>query len=74
MRLHAAELSATCSTLGALNPLGRIYLFGSRADDTKRGGDIDLFLEASRPLDMNTVLTTQYRLSSACDTKGKSTC
>ncbi len=23
---------------------GKIYLFGSRADDTKRGGDIDLYI------------------------------
>ena len=69
MRLHPAELDAIRTTLGALDPLGRIYLYGSRTDDAKSGGDIDLFLEASRPLDMKTVLTTQYRLSSACDTK-----
>ena len=69
MRLHPAELDAIRTTLGALDPLGRIYLYGSRADDARRGGDIDLFLEASRPIDLKTVLSTQYRLSSACDTK-----
>lgn len=26
---------------------GKIYLFGSRADDTKRGGDIDLYISPS---------------------------
>lgn len=27
-----------------------IKLFGSRTDDTKRGGDIDLFVELSNPI------------------------
>ncbi len=33
MRLHPAELSAIRTTLGALDPLGRIYLDESRADE-----------------------------------------
>ena len=69
MRLKTTELSAIRSSIGALDPLGRIYLYGSRADDTRRGGDIDLFLEASRAIDLKTALTLQYRLCSACDTK-----
>ena len=69
MRLNTSELSAIRATLGALDPQGRIYLYGSRADDTRRGGDIDIFLEASQAIDLKTALTLQYRLSSACDTK-----
>jgi predicted nucleotidyltransferase len=30
---------------------GKIYLFGSRVDDSKRGGDIDLYLIPSQKFD-----------------------
>ena len=69
MRLSAIELKAIRATLAAADPLGRIYLYGSRVDDTRRGGDIDVFLEATRAIDLKTALTLQHRLSSVCDTK-----
>ena len=69
MRLNPSELSAIRTTLGALDPHGRVYLFGSRADDLRRGGDIDIFLEASREIDLRSALTTEYRLHTACDCK-----
>jgi len=31
---------------------GKIYLFGSRVDDTKRGGDIDLYIQTENTQDM----------------------
>ena len=47
MRLTDNEVTAikecTCRFFGEG---GQVYLFGSRTDDTKRGGDIDLFVEA----------------------------
>ena len=69
MRLSAIELTALRSIIGALDPAGCIYLYGSRADDTRRGGDIDVYLQASRPIDLKTRLRTQYRLEVACDTR-----
>lgn len=68
MRLSTAELQSVRSILGALDPNGRIYLYGSRTDDKRRGGDIDVYLQASRPIDLKTQLGTQYRLELACDT------
>jgi len=68
MRLSPAELDTIRKTLAAADAAGRVYLYGSRTDDRRRGGDIDLFLDASRPIDLPTALRLQYRLSSACDT------
>jgi predicted nucleotidyltransferase len=69
MRLNNTELQALRAILGELDPAGRIYLYGSRADDTRRGGDIDIYLQASRPIELKTRLLTQYRLEQACDTR-----
>lgn len=68
MRLTPKELISIRHILGELDPLGHIYLYGSRVDDMRRGGDIDIFFNASRFIDLKTQLKTQYRLESACNT------
>jgi len=42
MRLDALEREALKYALNDFN--GDVYLFGSRIDDTKKGGDIDILL------------------------------
>lgn len=44
MRLKDAEVAAIKSTILSLDSEAEIFLFGSRADDSKKGGDIDLLV------------------------------
>ncbi len=69
MRLNPIEVDALRSILHGLDPNGKIYLFGSRTDDSRRGGDIDVFLDASTTIELKTALITEYRLSNACNVK-----
>ena len=48
MRLSHQEASSIRQTVHALDPDAGIYLFGSRVDDNKRGGDIDLLIMSDR--------------------------
>ncbi len=45
MRLKENEIIQIKQSFESVFQTGKIYLFGSRIDDTKKGGDIDLFLE-----------------------------
>lgn len=69
MRLSERELAIIHHVLWQADPEGRIYLFGSRAEDSKKGGDIDLFFETTIPVDLQQKLTLEYWLTSLCDTK-----
>ena len=44
MRLSHKERTIITDTIHHFDPGARIILFGSRTDDMKKGGDIDLFI------------------------------
>ena len=69
MRLSPHELDAVRRTLYGADPNGRVWVYGCGSGDSRRGGDIDLYLEASRPIDLKTILAIEYRLTSLCDAK-----
>ena len=62
MRLTNTEASVIKDLIAKVDPVGTIYLFGSRADDNRKGGDIDIFLEASRQIEFKDILLLQHRL------------
>jgi len=50
MRLSLEKINLLKSTILSILPNATIYLFGSRVDDTKRGGDIDILILGDRKL------------------------
>ena len=48
MRLGADEVQTICEEIRQTDPAAEIYLYGSRADDSARGGDIDLWVRSTR--------------------------
>ncbi|MCX7735833.1 MAG: nucleotidyltransferase domain-containing protein [Candidatus Kapabacteria bacterium] len=59
MRLNAKQRKALEKALE--NVEGEVYLFGSRIDDTKKGGDIDiLILSESDPFEISRNVSTKF--------------
>ena len=47
MRLSDRERNAIVSAVHRYDSLAKVFLFGSRVDDAKRGGDIDLLVQST---------------------------
>ena len=48
MRLSPEEKSAVVDAIVRFDPEAMIYLFGSRVDDSQKGGDIDILIFSTR--------------------------
>ncbi len=48
MRITDEKIKLLKSTILSILPDAKVYLFGSRVDDNKKGGDIDILIIADR--------------------------
>lgn len=53
MRLSEFEHRCILNAFYQIFKSGNIYLFGSRVDDQKKGGDIDLYIETENSDDLS---------------------
>jgi hypothetical protein len=66
MRLSKIESNALISSLAGFK--GEVYLFGSRIDNAKKGGDIDLLLKPYAKTDaLNLSLKVKAGFFSVCE-------
>lgn len=66
MRLTPKEQADIAASAKAVLPAGsRISLFGSRMDDTRRGGDVDLWIELAGQPTAAEVVRLRGRLTAA---------
>jgi predicted nucleotidyltransferase len=61
MRLTESEIAAIREEVERLDPKAGVYLYGSRVDDTARGGDVDL-LVVSETLAFRDMLRLRARI------------
>ena len=68
MRLTPDQAQAIRERIrGCMGAQARIWLFGSRVDDTRRGGDVDLYVEPETAPDLVSSLRCKSALADALD-------
>lgn len=65
MRLKSTDITIIKKVISSVISDAAIFLFGSRVDDTKKGGDIDLFVKTAKNITLKEELSilTQLELS-----------
>ncbi len=53
MRINKDKINFLKQLIKALRPEAQVYLFGSRIDDNKGGGDIDILIIDNQPLSVS---------------------
>lgn len=67
MRLTDCQIQAICQLARELaGGESRVRVFGSRLDDTAHGGDLDLMLELSEPVDNPAFMSAQMSARVSC--------
>lgn len=70
MRLSPQQLQTIRQLVHSrLGDDARLWLFGSRVDDQRRGGDVDLLAEPARPVSLTQWLSCRSALADALDLK-----
>jgi predicted nucleotidyltransferase len=67
MRISTQDADKIRELIVAIDPDSKIYLFGSMVDDSKIGGDIDLFVESSFDINMQARLRLEWDISCVFD-------
>jgi predicted nucleotidyltransferase len=69
MRISQEQRNVIINTVRGAIPDAQIFLFGSRADDSKRGGDIDLYVETRVHLNSLSVARLRGDIEDALEIK-----
>ena len=62
MRVKKEQIDLIIKTVKSSIDDASVYLFGSRVDDSKRGGDIDIFLSTEKEVSLSDKIAILARL------------